>query len=196
MKKLTILCDLDGIVANLLESWISAANSAHGTSIKREQVDKWEIDQCVPQGRRIYDLLTRELFADLVPIPGAIEALRSFHEVGHEVIVVTASSKDPGVSEAKLRWVLKHLPWLTMDDVFVGSKKHLVRGDALIDDAPKNILAYRKAWPGAAIVTIDYPYNRSTKVQKAVTYRAYSHEDFAAAWADIAHFIRALGETA
>ncbi len=190
MKKLTILCDLDGIVADLLGEWIRRANELHGTDIKLEQVDRWDIHECVPMGHAIYKLLTPSLFAAIKPVPGAVEALKSFHDAGHDVTIVTASASDPGTAAAKIAWVREYLPWMDRKDVFIGHKKHLIRGDVLIDDSPENILAYRKAWPDAQIVTIAYPYN--AEVRFVTNFRAHSHQHFASAWSSIRSYVDAL----
>jgi len=191
-KRLTILCDLDGIVANLLGAWLPLANETYGTALEIAHIDKWEIHECTVIGHRIYDLLTPDLFGALAPIPGALDALERLHSAGNHIVVVTASAKHLGTAGAKLRWIRRHLPWLDRKDVLIGHRKHLVRGDVLIDDSPANILEYRAAWPDAAIVTIDYPYNRSREVGLATTFRAQSHRGFAAAWEEIEAFILRL----
>jgi len=195
---LTILCDVDSIIADLLAPWLAAYNDKHGRSVRVADVTKWKIHECVPDGERIYELLhTEGLYRTLLPLPGALEGLRLLHDAGHHVVLLTAcANKNENAAGDKLAWIRKHLPWLSYRDVIIGFHKHLVRGDVLIDDSPENIREYRAAWPSASILTIDYAYNRGPEIDALIDCRAESYQDTAKAWAQIVEHVSALATEA
>lgn len=78
------------------------------------------------------------LFADMKPIPGAIEAMHELQQHFELYILSTAPWKNPSAWSDKLKWVTRYL-----DDVFhkrmvITHCKNLCKGDYLIDDRGKN----------------------------------------------------------
>lgn len=185
---MVILCDLDSIVADLLGAWLPAYNAKHGRAMTIADVTEWDIHKCAPDGHRVYDVLHGAgMFRRLAPLAGAVEGVRALCAAGHEVVILTASAKQPQTAADKLEWVREHLPWLSRKDVLIGHRKHLVRGDVLIDDSPENLADYAAAWPRAKLITIDYPYNRGVPVH----FRAMDYADPRRAWRDIAAYLGA-----
>ena len=78
------------------------------------------------------------LFADMKPMPGAIEAMHTLQEHFDLYILSTAPWKNPSAWSDKVKWVTRYL-----DDVFhkrmvITHCKNLCKGDYLIDDRGKN----------------------------------------------------------
>ena len=78
------------------------------------------------------------LFAEMKPMPGAIEAMHTLQEHFDLYILSTAPWKNPSAWSDKVRWVTRYL-----DDVFhkrmvITHCKNLCKGDYLIDDRGKN----------------------------------------------------------
>ena len=78
------------------------------------------------------------LFAEMQPIPGAIEAVHELQRHFELYILSTAPWKNPSAWSDKVKWVTQHL-----DDVFhkrmvITHCKNLCKGDYLIDDRGKN----------------------------------------------------------
>ena len=150
-----LLFDLDGIAANLLQKWLDHYNRDYNDHLAEPDIDTWDWERLVkPEcGRRIYHYLSRPgFFADLEPIPGAVETLGLLSE-RVELVVVTASPKNALAD--KVRWVERHLPFVPHHNVVLTYRKDLVRGDFMFDDAPRNLAHF----PGTRIL-MDYPYNR------------------------------------
>lgn len=77
------------------------------------------------------------IFADLAPMPGAIETLRDIDSV-HEVFIITAAMEHPGSFAPKYQWVRQHLPFFDpMRLVFCGDKS-MADVDYLVDDSPRH----------------------------------------------------------
>ncbi len=209
---LSILVDLDGIVADLHPAWRERALACcpDGPLLPPQPPSTWatakdhaeerarrvasavaggpSLEQvlatyngwtALPCGEHVFDHLDHNLFDGLDPLPGAVEALRQLDDAGHEVTIVTASASDPQTAAAKLSWVERVLGW-GRHSVIVAQRKHLVRGDVFIDDAPKNLAAWQAAHPTGLAMTIAYPYNAGVP---ATVFRAESWRDPAAAWA-------------
>ncbi len=78
------------------------------------------------------------LFANMKPMPGAIEAVHELQKHFELFILSTAPWKNPTAASDKVQWVTKYL-----DDVFhkrmvITHRKDLCNGDYLIDDRGKN----------------------------------------------------------
>ncbi len=78
------------------------------------------------------------LFAEMVPMPGAIEAMHELQKHFDLYILSTAPWRNHSAWSDKVKWVTRYL-----DDVFhkrmvITHCKNLCRGDYLIDDRGKN----------------------------------------------------------
>ncbi len=78
------------------------------------------------------------LFANMKPVPGAIEAMHELQKHFDLFVLSTAPWKNPTAPSDKVQWVTTYL-----DDVFhkrmvITHRKDLCRGDYLIDDRGKN----------------------------------------------------------
>ncbi|MFO7173545.1 MAG: 5'(3')-deoxyribonucleotidase [Bacillota bacterium] len=150
-----LLCDLDGICADLASKWLEHYNRDWNDNLTLDRITEWEWHRFVkPEcGTRIYHYLNRPgFFADLRPIPGAVETLAALSE-RVEIVVVTASPRE--AMRDKVQWVRRHLPFVPRENIVITYRKDLVRGDFLFDDAPRNL----RNFPGIRIM-MDYPYNR------------------------------------
>lgn len=77
-------------------------------------------------------------FRDLPPIEGAIEAFHKLSEKHEVYILSTAPWENPSAWTDKLLWVKEHLPEAGHKRLILSHRKHLNRGDFLIDDRTAN----------------------------------------------------------
>lgn len=155
MAKPVLLFDLDGICCNLMKKWLAVYNKDWNDHLTEADITSWNWDAHVKPacGKRIYHYLNRPgFFADLEPIAGCVDSLRRLERVV-ELVVVTASPKE--ASGDKVRWVQKYLPMVPKGNIVITYRKDLVRGDFMLDDAPKNLIHHP-----ATRILMDYPYNR------------------------------------
>lgn len=186
-EKLTILCDMDSISADLQRSWYGAYNEEYDDSITVDDILTWDTHKYVKKecGKAIYKYFTPELFRNLKPIVGAIEGLRRLVNAGHQVIFLTHSPV--GCRDVKEAWAKEHFPFVS--EMICANSKYLINGDVLIDDSPKNIIEYRQHHPNTNIFTIAYPYNE--EVESLTDLRLGSWRDTEVAWAG---FVEAIEE--
>ncbi len=185
-----ILCDLDGIVADLFTPWLEMYNEEWDDDLELAEITDWDMHQFVKEAARehIYKYFDLpDFFANLKPLPGAVEALRTIHAMGHELMIATAV-EGPGGAKDKIGWVHRVLPFIDRHNIYTGHKKSRIEADVLIDDSPRNIKHYRTRWASAHILTIAYPYNEQSS--EYLNLRAESYKDTAAAWMQIVDYLR------
>ena len=195
MKKLTILCDMDGIITDLLTKWLNRYNDEHGDDLTIADIKDPQVHKAVKPSvdTDIYRYIEEpDFFDDLKPIPGAIKSLTSLHMEGHDVFIATAHADNPQCASAKIRWVQEHLGFSRKQVILIHSK-HMLKGDVFIDDTPKKLKAYRESWPKAKVLTIAYPYNQAAK--KHVDLMAESWDKPKKAWGEITQYIQDLASS-
>lgn len=138
---MTILVDMDDVLEKLVKAWVECLNERYNTNVRYQDISQWDIHVFFPTltVEQVYEIPDTEGFWKRVqPMEGAPEALKSFIDKGHEVIIVTATTYES--LKDKMDFVLfKYFPFLTWDQVIVTSRKQLIKGDILIDDSPRNL---------------------------------------------------------
>jgi 5'-nucleotidase len=192
VKQLTILIDLDSILADLNLVWYSTWNDRTGDNLTPEKVLSWDVHKYCNgfEPMEVYSILNAPGFYQRLPVlPGAIEAVRTLWDDGHRIIIVTAAPHEaPTAHYDKRIWVNKHLPFLGEAEIVSTHSKDVIKGDVLIDDGPHNIEAFRKQNPAGFIATIEYPYNIPALSKCNFVGRDY--KDTAMAWRGILASIR------
>lgn len=198
-EKLTIVCDLDSILVNLLGPWLDWYNRTYNDQLTVAHLTAYHIEKIVkPEcGWKVFDFFDRDkphsvqppAYHDLPALPGAVEALRVLHDHGHDIIISTAVAGE--TAGDKFTWCKKNIPFIKQSHIMVGSRKERLHCDIFIDDAPKNLEAHRAAWPDTLHLAIAYPYN--AEVPGIV--RAESWNDTRAAWAEICYRVARRAST-
>ena len=143
-----VACDIDGVVANLMEAWLARYNRDYNDKLTKGMILSWGIDMYVkPEcGLKIFQYIEDPAIYDEVwPEPAALRGVMSLREAGHRVVFVTSSTA--GASGAKLRWLRR---WRFLDesykslvDYVEAADKSLVRADVMIDDYFKNLEGFQ-----------------------------------------------------
>jgi 5'-nucleotidase len=191
VTSLTILVDLDSILADLDAKWYSTWNKLTGDTLHKSKVTEWATHKfCLNQDMRVYDVLNEDgFFRDLKPIAGGIDACRVLTKDGHRIIIVTAVPEESRTAEYDKRmWVREHLPFINKKDFVSTHAKDSIRGDVLVDDGPHNIKAFRENNLTSMIATFDYLYNK--EAQKLCDFVATGHHETGESWAQTLLAIR------
>lgn len=137
---MVILVDLDNVLINTGQAWVDMLNERHGTTVKYDDVSKWDVEGFFPtlSRKEIYDPLeSGEVWSRVSLIPGARETLDKLIAEEHEVFIVTASSMNT-IGKKWREVISKFLPMIRQENIIVTHRKDLINGDVLIDDAPFN----------------------------------------------------------
>lgn len=138
---MTILIDMDDTIEQLVPAWVNYLNAHYGTDTRPEDVRSWNMNLSFPTltEEQIFSALHDDcLWDDVIPMPGAVEALRQLSDDGHELMIVTATTYQ--TLRAKMDKVLfRYFPFISWNQVIITSRKQLVRGDIMIDDGPHNL---------------------------------------------------------
>lgn len=113
-------------------------------------------------------LLEPGFFRDMLPVPGAKEALEEMQAMGLEIFICTSplSTYKNCVLE-KYEWVEKVLSPSWVRQIILTKDKTIIKGDLLIDDKPS--ITGAEEHPEWEHILYDRPYNRETN-KKRITW--------------------------
>lgn len=156
MVKLKIGCDLDSVLNDLNNAWLSYLNKAYDFDVRLSDVIEWDMKKAYPalSSERIYAPLYREDFwRNVKPIADSSKYLELLFDEGYDIYIVTNSNYQ--TMPTKIEWLKKHFPFIPIENVIITQKKQLINVDIMIDDYEQNLIGgrYNK-------ILFDYPYNR------------------------------------
>jgi FMN phosphatase YigB (HAD superfamily) len=157
---LRIAIDIDSTLHDYWPQLAHAAKKRFGVDLQYEQQLTWEIAALRREQVRV---LVEETHKDVnvlaaEPYPGAVEAIRSWKEQGHFILI--ASHRHNRARGATTQWLERiGLPY---DELYCAFDKvgHCIqeRIDLLIDDSPKTLARALDA--GITAATLQHPWNR------------------------------------
>jgi FMN phosphatase YigB (HAD superfamily) len=154
-----IAIDIDSTLHHYWDQFQTAAKRRFGVELPYRG-QPWRIDRLRPEQVKacIAETHSDEQILAAEPYPGAVEAVRAWHEAGHFIHVT--SHRHVGAHGATERWLDRI--GLAYDELYCSDDK-LTRCrelgiDLLIDDSPVNLLGAVDA--GIAAATLSHPWNR------------------------------------
>ena len=101
-------------------------------------------------------------------VPGAKKGISKLRQLGHRLVWVTSPLEScVGWEDARRKWLRKNFDADTHDDGIIFTRnKDLVPGEYFLDDKPKHVKAWRKAWPKGKGLLYDAPYNRDVDLPR------------------------------
>jgi uncharacterized protein len=154
-----IAIDIDSTLHHYWDQFEAAAKRRFGVELPYAQ-QEWHIDRLRPE--QVKALVDETHKAEQVlaaePYPGAVEAVRAWHEAGHFIHIT--SHREERAREATEQWLQRiGLPY---DELFCSDDKVTrcteIGIDLLIDDSPVNLRAAIDA--GIRVATLGHPWNR------------------------------------
>jgi 5'(3')-deoxyribonucleotidase len=154
-----IILDKDSVLYDIHSPWFSRHNTEYPHHILRyEDVTQWNtIPFAAPEcGGKIYNYLhDPEVYSEGEPTPYAVSVTFLWAQRGWELSIATKLAS-PEVFTAGVYWCQVHFPHIRRIIGGVGGDyKHMLLGDVLIDDYPKNL----EGFTGLPIL-FDQPYNQ------------------------------------
>jgi 5'(3')-deoxyribonucleotidase len=155
--------DLDGVVANFTQGWMDFYNAEFGTSLVFEDSTHWgdlvdltrfnDIDEFWEWSS---DLDGHSIFWHLDPFPGAVEAIRSLVDAGHQIVVVT-TKPDFAIRDTH-QWIERHR--IPAAEVHILEDKWLIDADVYLDDGPHVLPGLLQHRSDRTICRYIRPWNR------------------------------------
>ena len=154
-----IAIDIDSTLHHYWDQFEAAAKRRFGVELPYEE-QLWHIDRlrpeqvkaCVEETHREAHVLAAE------PYPGAVEAIRAWHEAGHFIHIT--SHRDTAAHDATECWL--QAIGLPYDELYCSYDKvshcRAIGIELLIDDSPVNLGAAVDA--GLRVATLNHPWNR------------------------------------
>lgn len=152
-----IMCDIDGILNNLVEAVLNTYNSRANKNIQISDITTYNFFNCLdPTDAKGITSLFKEksLWDSLKPLQGAQKALRQLVKNGHKIYLATAT--DPINFKWKIDWLEQYYPFIPSDNVIRITDKSLLKCDVLIDDCLDNLIGIF-----AERVCLNYPWNKN-----------------------------------
>lgn len=159
-----ILIDIDSTIAETLDHWVAAINRDYGTHATVSDIKEWVVSKAEPfkniHPKRIFDYLDDEKFmSSIPPVNGAATGVLRLINAGHEVYLVTARMTK-GAMDITKEWLKRHFPFIDhKTQVIYCPDKTLIPADAIVDDKPQTLMAYRQKRPLALCMGLKYAYN-------------------------------------
>lgn len=138
MKRIAI--DFDSTLFPTVEKVIEIYNKRHNASLDISQItayslyDNFEVDVADELVELFVD---KEVYSSLQPYKGAVRAVKTLIEQGHEVYIAT--STDVRNMEWKEQLLQKHFPFIPKNNLIRIYNKSLLNIDVLIEDRLDNL---------------------------------------------------------
>ena len=155
-----IAVDIDSTLHHYWDQLAAIAKRRFGVDLPYDEQITWDITRLRPEQLRVCVEETHREASVLAatPYPGAVEAIRAWHEAGHFIQITSQRTTD--AHAATERWLAQiGLPY---DELYCSRDKVArclqIAIDILIDDSPGNLLKAGEA--GITPATILHPWNR------------------------------------
>ena len=166
---MTILLDMDGVIAQCHQKVLEVYRDQHGAdSVPFDEPTEYWMETNFPDPveakKRIYDIFKMPgLFASFAVQPGSQEAVTQMIEDGHDIYFCsTPMFSNPTCCDDKISWINKHFFGMG-DKLILTAHKRMVAGDLLVDDKPHISGHHEPTWKH---VTIDQEYNKMLEVPR------------------------------
>lgn len=138
MRRIAI--DFDETLFPTLEKVIDAYNKKHSTSIELAKITTYNLHESLPVevADELLELFVeKSIYDSLQPYKGAVRAVKTLIEQGHEIYVAT--STDVRNMEWKEELLQKHFPFIPKKNLIRIHNKALLNVDVLVEDKMDNL---------------------------------------------------------
>ncbi len=180
-----VLVDQDEVLCQFVARAVEWFNQDHGTHWTVDDVRSWRLQETFGADSEIYfrNYMRHSVFyPNLEPMPGAVDGMKQLIADGHDVLIVTAVPKSATTAyDGKVNWLSTSMPFFDLKNFMPAQRKHLGRGDVLVDDGPHNLLAFAAA--GGTSVVFDRPSNQDGLPASMLRARS---------WPEVVEIVRSL----
>ena len=157
-----VLLDVDGVIADFVDGYLSLVTIATGKRFGHEDVTEFDIGKALglsdEEKRSVNALVMTGFCSGLRPLGDAVRGVAKLREVADVYVVTSPWNSCPTWTFEREQW-LKRYVCIPHSRVLHGSAKHLVRADFLVDDKTDTLRAWGEAHPEGTAVLWDSPWN-------------------------------------
>ena len=169
-ETLRIAVDMDEVLTDTLGKQLRLYNQRYGTSASRGDLHGNNLVDIAPAQHKewlVSMLHEPGFFADLEPMPGALEEMARLC-AQHDVFIASAATQFPNSFNEKIAWLKLYLPQIPLNHIIFCGDKSILNVDYLIDDSAYHFEGLR----GVGLL-FDAPHNRKNHEH----FRVYGWED-------------------
>lgn len=145
--RLRIAIDMDETIADSLTEHIRRYNAEFAERITADDLYGKHLEEFVSSDRS--DAVTRmirdELFFDCLGVIDEAQQVVAELAREHEVFIVSAAMEIPESFSAKHRWLRRHFPFISAQNIVFCGEKGIIDADYLIDDEARHFNNFRGA---------------------------------------------------
>jgi 5'(3')-deoxyribonucleotidase len=169
--QLVVGLDVDDVLLDLMPRWLQEYNEEWDDALHVQDITSWDFYKFVLPacGKRIYNILSPEMYDDVIPLVGARQFVQDIRDRGHTPRYITACG-DPAKTKlhkafAAAKWdcLLRHEVAQEGELLLPGRDKSRAPVDMLIDDRIANVESFRNGLG----VLFTQPWNRSSHLTRA-----------------------------
>ena len=151
---------MDEVICDFLGELCRRYNQHTGAALNPGHLTQYDLTPFVGETwKRLF--LQPGFFSELQAFPFAIDTLEKLNTEGYHIIIATDAKGNSAVAKDKRRWVEKHIPFLTSENLIITADKHLIHADLLFDDSPEILERFN----GIKVV-MDRPYNKEVEAHR------------------------------
>jgi 5'-nucleotidase len=155
--ELALAIDMDEVLADTLGWQLYLYNQRFGTCVLPDDLDGVDLIDIVPAEHKHWaaEIFNEPgFFADIPPMPGALEAMERLCQ-SHRVFIASAATEFPGSFREKMDWLARYLPQIPVPRIVFCGEKSVLDVDCLLDDTTSHF-ANLNGKP----LLFDAPHNR------------------------------------
>jgi uncharacterized HAD superfamily protein len=187
-----IAIDIDDVLADLSHPLVAFHNETYGTRFRREDHMDYNLESVWGgTARESYDKVMRffasPYFAEVRPVPGAVDGVRVLRDLGHDLVVIT--SRPEGIMKKTAGWIEAFFP-RAFNDILCAT--HYYNRDynkksglctrlgveLILDDCLE--IALECAQEGIRVLLYNAPWNQVSSLPEGIT-RVFSWDEIVAA---------------
>ena len=156
-ETLRIAVDMDEVLTDTLGKQLRLYNQRYGTSASRSDLHGNNLVDIAPAPHKewlVSMLHEPGFFADLEPLPGALEGMERLC-AQHDVFIASAATQFPNSFNEKIAWLKLYLPQIPLNRIIFCGDKSILNVAYLIDDSAYHFEGLR----GVGLL-FDAPHNQ------------------------------------
>ena len=177
-----IAIDFDSTLFPTMEKVIEVYNKRYETNIELSQITTYDLHDSFEENvadELIELFVDKEVYSSLCPYKGAVRAVKTLIEQGHEVYIAT--STDVRNMEWKEQLLQKHFPFIPKNNLIRIHNKELLNVDVLVEDKLDNLKS-----TFADRVCFNQPWNADEEADYVYSISRIHH------WGEIVNIINEL----